>query len=75
MENSYNKLLENNKKWVAEQLVLDPNFFNNLADSQNPEYLWIGCSDSRVPANQITGTKPGDVLFTEILPIWWCIVT
>lgn len=61
MENSYNKLLENNKKWVAEQLALDPNFFNNLADSQNPEYLWIGCSDSRVPANQITGTKPGDV--------------
>jgi carbonic anhydrase len=61
MEKSYNKLLENNKKWVAEQLAIDPNFFNNLADTQNPEYLWIGCSDSRVPANQITGTKPGDV--------------
>ena len=61
MEKSYKKLLENNKKWVADQLALDPNFFNELADKQNPEYLWIGCSDSRVPANQITGTMPGDV--------------
>jgi carbonic anhydrase len=46
---------------VADQLALNPNFFDELADKQNPEYLWIGCSDSRVPANQITGTKPGDV--------------
>jgi carbonic anhydrase len=61
MKNSYEKLLENNKKWVADQLALNPNFFDELADKQNPEYLWIGCSDSRVPANQITGTKPGDV--------------
>ena len=60
MKNSYEKLLENNKKWVADQLALNPNFFDELADKQNPEYLWIGCSDSRVPANQITGTKPGD---------------
>ena len=61
MQKSYLKLLENNKKWVAEQLAIDPNFFNDLADKQHPEYLWIGCSDSRVPANQITGTMPGDV--------------
>ncbi len=61
MKNSYEKLLENNKKWVADQLALNPNFFNELADKQNPAYLWIGCSDSRVPANQITGTNPGEV--------------
>lgn len=61
MEKSYNKLLENNKKWVAEQLAIDPVYFDKLANSQNPEYLWIGCSDSRVPANQITGTAPGDI--------------
>lgn len=61
MEKSYNKLLENNKKWVADQLALDPIYFQKLANSQNPEYLWIGCSDSRVPANQITGTLPGDI--------------
>ena len=61
MKNSYEKLLINNKKWVAEQLALNPYFFDELADKQNPEYLWIGCSDSRVPANQITGTSPGEV--------------
>ena len=61
MKNSYEKLLENNKKWVADQLALNPKFFDDLADKQNPEYLWIGCSDSRVPANQITGTMPGEV--------------
>jgi carbonic anhydrase len=61
MEKSYKKLLENNKKWVADQLALEPNYFQKLANSQNPEYLWIGCSDSRVPANQITGTLPGDI--------------
>jgi len=61
MEKSYLKLLENNKKWVADQLSVDPTYFDKLAQSQHPEYLWIGCSDSRVPANQITGTQPGDV--------------
>ena len=61
MEKSYLKLLKNNKAWVAEQNRIDPNFFKELAQGQNPEYLWIGCSDSRVPANQITGTKSGEV--------------
>ena len=61
MEKSYLKLLDNNKKWVADQLSVDPTYFDKLAQSQHPEYLWIGCSDSRVPANQITGTQPGDV--------------
>ncbi len=61
MEKSYLRLLENNKNWVKEQLDLDPNFFERLSKGQSPDYLWIGCSDSRVPANQITGTDPGEV--------------
>lgn len=54
-------LLDKNKQWVKQQIELDPDYFDNLSLGQNPEYLWIGCSDSRVPANQITGTKPGDI--------------
>ena len=61
MKKSYLRLLENNKNWVKEQLDLDPTYFEKLAKGQSPEYLWIGCSDSRVPANQITGTEPGEV--------------
>jgi carbonic anhydrase len=61
MEKSYKKLLNNNKKWVVKQLKADPDYFENLAKGQTPEYLWIGCSDSRVPANQITGTNPGEI--------------
>jgi carbonic anhydrase len=62
MERTYYKqLLENNKKWVEETLKVDPDFFNDLAHGQTPPVLWIGCSDSRVPANQITGTKPGEI--------------
>ena len=61
MEKSIKNLLENNKNWVASKLAIDPSYFDKLSNSQNPEYLWIGCSDSRVPANQITGTLPGDI--------------
>ena len=61
MEKSYQRLIENNKTWVAEQLQLDPSFFENLSKGQAPEYLWIGCSDSRVPAESITGTDPGEM--------------
>lgn len=61
METSYSKLLNNNKNWVAQQLALNPNYFEDMADAQSPEFLWIGCSDSRVPANQVTGTKPGEI--------------
>ena len=61
MEKEYLKLLENNKVWVNNQLAKDPNYFSDLANGQSPEYLWIGCSDSRVPANEITGTKPGEM--------------
>jgi carbonic anhydrase len=61
MEKSYRLLLDNNRKWVEGQLQQDPQYFKKLASGQKPEYLWIGCSDSRVPANQITGTEPGDM--------------
>jgi len=61
MSEFYKQLLENNKKWVESQLALDEGFFKDLAKGQNPQLLWIGCSDSRVPANEIVGGKPGDV--------------
>lgn len=55
------QLFENNSKWVESLTRTDPAFFSRLANQQFPEYLWIGCSDSRVPANQITGLAPGEV--------------
>ena len=55
------KLLENNRAWAETMARGDPAFFKKLAQQQSPEYLWIGCSDSRVPANQIIGLMPGDV--------------
>jgi len=61
MPQFYKKILDNNKKWVEQQLALDPNYFKDLSKSQNPPLLWIGCSDSRVPANEIIGAKPGEV--------------
>ncbi|MBC5863375.1 carbonate dehydratase [Flavobacterium turcicum] len=61
MNEYYQKLLENNKVWVESQLAIDKDFFKDLAKGQNPQLLWIGCSDSRVPANEIVGAKPGEV--------------
>ena len=61
MSDFYKKILDNNKKWVEEQLDLDPEFFKDLAKGQQPPLLWIGCSDSRVPANEIIGAEPGEV--------------
>lgn len=58
---SYEKLLLSNKEWATTKLSLDPDYFNRLKDVQTPEFLWIGCSDSRVPANEITGTHPGEI--------------
>jgi carbonic anhydrase len=55
------KLLENNKEWVHKRLADDPAFFSRLTHQQTPQFLWIGCSDSRVPANEITGLAPGEV--------------
>lgn len=54
-------LLKQNEQWAADILKEDPHFFAQLAEQQSPEYLWIGCSDSRVPANQLLGLMPGDV--------------
>jgi carbonic anhydrase len=54
-------LLENNRRWAAQITERDPSFFETLARQQAPKYLWIGCSDSRVPANEIVGLKPGEL--------------
>lgn len=59
--NSFERLLLENKAWAEERVLLDPEYFTRLAKIQEPEFLWIGCSDSRVPANEITGTEPGEI--------------
>ena len=61
MPTNYDELFEKNRAWVARMSMQDPNFFEKLASEQHPEYLYIGCSDSRVPANDIMGLEPGDV--------------
>ena len=61
MEKYYAKMLENNKKWVTSKLEKDPDYFLKLSKGQQPPVLWIGCSDSRVPANEIIGAEPGEV--------------
>ena len=58
---SVTSLLDNNKAWAAARVKHDPTFFTRLAQQQAPEYLWIGCSDSRVPANEIVGLDPGEL--------------
>jgi len=57
----YEKLLLENKAWAQEKIADDPEYFDRLAHIQTPQFLWIGCSDSRVPANEITGTQPGEI--------------
>lgn len=57
----YRQLLENNKKWAEDKLATDPEYFSTLAKGQSPPLLWIGCADSRVPANEIIGAQPGEV--------------
>ena len=58
---SYKKLLLANKAWAEEKLKLRPDFFSRNVESQKPEFMWIGCSDSRVPAEEITGAQPGEL--------------
>lgn len=58
---AYKKLLKNNAEWAAAQLKEDPDYFERLVNLQQPQVLWIGCSDSRVPADRITGTNPGEI--------------
>jgi len=60
LRQTHDRVFEHNKAWAAEQKAKDPEFFAHLSEGQNPEYLWIGCSDSRIPAEQITGLQPGD---------------
>ncbi|MFL9481785.1 carbonic anhydrase [Chitinophagaceae bacterium LWZ2-11] len=61
MMKSYEKLLLENKAWAQEKKQDNPTYFDKLAHIQTPEFLWIGCSDSRVPANEITNTQPGEI--------------
>ena len=61
MPDDLNDLLANNRRWVATTEEREPGFFTRLAQQQNPKYMWIGCADSRVPANEITGLDPGEV--------------
>jgi carbonic anhydrase len=58
---SYKKLLLANRAWAEEKLSLDEHYFDDLSADQKPEFLWIGCADSRVPADQVTGTAPGEI--------------
>ena len=59
MDDYYKNILNNNRKWLDTQLEIDPNYCKDLSQGQNPPLLWIGCSDSRVPANEIIGAKSG----------------
>ena len=61
MNDSSQKLLRNNREWSTLKRKEDADFFNKLSKGQSPEYLWIGCSDSRVPANEVTKTRPGEI--------------
>lgn len=61
MPEIFDKIFTNNKQWVQEKLDQDPEYFKKLSLGQKPPILWIGCSDSRVPANEITGTQPGEI--------------
>lgn len=59
--NTVKQLLLNNRQWAESRIKINPNYFKDMEKGQEPRYLWIGCSDSRVPANEITGTEPGDM--------------
>ena len=61
MSDFYNKIIEGNKNWVASKINEDPEYFARLSKGQSPPLLWIGCSDSRVPANEVIGAQPGEV--------------
>ena len=61
MQNPLQHLLDNNRRWAADMTAQDPDFFRRLTGQQAPDYLWIGCADSRVPANEIVGMAPGEL--------------
>jgi carbonic anhydrase len=58
---SFEKIFKNNEKWIAEKLSIDPDYFQNLSKGQSPEYLYVGCSDSRVTAEDLMGANPGEI--------------
>ena len=60
LQQSHSRVFDNNRAWAASKRKKDPEFFNKLCEGQKPEYLWIGCSDSRIPAELITGLEPGE---------------
>ena len=68
-------LFEKNQAWAGQVTQSDPDFFHRLSQIQAPKYLWIGCADSRVPANQIVGLDPANCLSTAMWPTWWCTPT
>ena len=61
MSRGLTELFQNNRRWAADRVARDPRFFTRLVEQQSPKYLWIGCSDSRVPANEIVGLLPGEL--------------
>jgi len=61
MKDSYNRLIEGNKRFAMSKKFDDPEYFKKLSLGQKPDYLWIGCSDSRVPANEVTNTESGEI--------------
>ena len=61
MSTALNHLFDSNREWAERTKAREPGFFSRLAKQQNPRYMWIGCADSRVPANEITGLDPGEV--------------
>ncbi|MFZ1418031.1 MAG: carbonate dehydratase [Burkholderiaceae bacterium] len=61
VDNSLSHLFTNNRQWAQKTTQNEPSFFSKLAEQQSPEYLWIGCADSRVPANELIGLQPGEV--------------
>lgn len=63
-------LLNNNQYWAQSLTARDPDYFPRLSKAQSPKYLWIGCSDSRVPANEVVGVMPGELLCTAMSQIW-----
>ena len=69
--NSIEQLFVHNKEWASRMECERPGFFTGLMSQQKPKYMWIGCSDSRVPANQITGLEPVRSLCTATWLTWW----
>lgn len=70
MPHNYYKIFENNQLWIEKKLGDDADFFKNLSEGQSPEYLYIGCSDSRVAAEEMMGVGLVKFLFIETLPMW-----